>query len=251
MTITKKMKEIIDDFIIHAFHQLSTIYITVPIQSFAGIILTLEARLRNRPDTLDSPSVPILLTNLLLTLYHGIHEHAIKEDISKTIKDPLTNLVYLILKSDDPINDFTFCVQIAATHLEGLDLYEFLRRCAIIEDFALRNDSVKGKFIDWDDVLSFNNLLLRFHVAVEDDNGFELSLFETIKLPEEFFNLCMPPYKLELFDYSVMKVLDLITGKECILPTKNYQNVKDSIVDYVSCFDWEKGFVHSLLLFCY
>lgn len=122
MTITKKMKEIIDDFIIHAFHQLSTSYIIVPIQSFAGIILTLEVRLRNRPDTLDSPSVQILLTNLLLTLYHGIHEHAIKEDISKTIKDPLTNLVYLILKSDDPINDFTSYVQIAATHLEGLDL---------------------------------------------------------------------------------------------------------------------------------
>lgn len=42
----------------------------------------------------------------------------------------------------------------------------------------------------------------------------------------------MPPYKLELFDYSVMKVLDLITGKVCIFPTKNNQNVKDSIVDY-------------------
>lgn len=54
--------------------------------------------------------------------------------------------------------------QIAVSLKNGDYLYEFLRRAAIIEDFALKSEKEKSakkeqKFINWDEILSFENLI--------------------------------------------------------------------------------------------
>ena len=143
-----------------------------------------ELRHRNRPDTLDSANIPILLHNLLLTLYHGLHQRAVKEDLTNSLNDPLYKLVYEIIKSDNLVDDFIQNVQKIASEIKKTDyLYEFLRRAKIIEEFAIKIVDTIGELIDWDDVLSFENLTQKSDIEIE------LPLFETIKLPEKFIHL--------------------------------------------------------------
>lgn len=54
----------------------------------------------------------------------------------------------MLIKSDDPIKDFRYYIQISSSDLNPDFLYEFLRRCAIIEDFVIKRNSVREKFID-------------------------------------------------------------------------------------------------------
>lgn len=232
MSVSNNLKGIIDDFMIHAFYHTSQSDIDVPMKSFAGIILLLEVRQRSRPDAFDHPGISALLSNLFLTLYHGIRGLNLKK-ISTKMKDPLTKLVCMLINSDNPIDEFTSFVQICASDLRSDFLYEFLRRCAIIEEFAIKDSSLRNKFVDWDDVLKFDNLLLRFHVATEDDTNIELPVFQTIQLPEKFISLCTPPYNFGLFESSsLLRVVDLITGQVCVIPENSQSKVKDSIVEY-------------------
>lgn len=89
-----------------------------------------------------------LFSNLLLTIYHNLHISLIGVDLSKKLKDPLSKFVYMLIKSDDPIKDFRYYIQISSSDLNPDFLYEFLRRCAIIEDFVIKRNSVREKFID-------------------------------------------------------------------------------------------------------
>lgn len=228
---SNQMNEAINDFIKQAFYHRAETDITAPIISFCSAILKLEVRHRKRPDCLDFRNVQILLRNFFLALYHGLHEKVKNVGIDRKIKDPLTKLVYKIIQSENPIKDFCYCIQIASSDLDGVFLYEFLRRCAIIEDFALKNIVSSRNFIDWDEVLSFNNLLLRFHVAVEyDADSIELPLFECVELPEKFIGLCMPPFNFDLPDQTVVRAVDLMTGNVVTIPSK--QNNQSTIDEY-------------------
>ncbi|KAK8857709.1 hypothetical protein M9Y10_016117 [Tritrichomonas musculus] len=200
----------IKKFMINAFYGCSLKGNPIaPFKSFAGTVMTIEVRHRARPECLDNPTVSALLHNLLLTFYFSLHGCSIGEDI----KDPLVKLVYLIINSSFPKVEFSSFVKQLSHSLKEDYLYEFLRRAAIIEDFAIKSNT-NNKFIDWDEVLSFENLLKRYEIEYNNDTEIiELPIFETIPLAERFVGLYQPPYNLDIFNNSLSKFVDLMTGK--------------------------------------
>lgn len=243
------LSDAIADFMDRAFYGFMPLDPLVPMKSYAGMVTIFEVRHRSRPECLDNPTVSILLRNLILIYYFNLHGSTITEDVS----DPLVKLVYMIINSVSPKKEFKNFVRQIASFLKGDFLYEFLRRAAIIEDFALsgeknaqinsdndnnnNNGDEKPKFIDWDEVLSFENLIQRFEIEYNDNETIELPLFETIPLAERFVGLYQPPYNLNIFDTSLSTFVDLLTG-DVVVYAKSYSSVKDKtklpfIDDYV------------------
>lgn len=230
------LNESIQEFVKRAFFGYAEEDPLVALKSFAGMVTVLEVRHRSRPECLDHPTVPLLYHNLLLTLYFSLHGSAITEDL----KDPLVKLVYLIINSEDPEKEFQVFVKQISSTLKDDYLYEFLRRAAIIEEFAIKNrcDSKSDGFIDWDEILSFENLLERFEIDKDKNlKMIELPLFETIPLADRFVGLYQPPYNMDIFDTSISKFIDLLTGSVVVF-AKNYDTIKDKtdlpyINDYV------------------
>ena len=237
------MRTAINDFIRRAFEGKANSDLLLPLRSFVAIVSLLEVRLRRRPDVLDSPTVPILLQNLLLTIYHGLHKGVVKNDLSKECKsNALLRLIYFFIKSNDPRTEFHSNVtQIAQSMKKNSShLHEFLRRAAIIEDIALnKNSSSKLKqFIDWDDVLSIKNLIERFDVKSSEENAFKkLKKFKGIKLPKKFISLYWPPFNIDICDSSIIKALDLITGQVVVYPQNRNEYANK---DYKTIYDAQK-----------
>lgn len=127
---------------------------------------------------------------------------------------------------------------IASEFNDDVQLFEFLRRSAIIEEFALKVNKEK-KFVDWDEVLSFESLLLRFEIIDHKAKSFELPLFQTIPLSEKFIELYQPPFNLDIFDYSVIKFVDLLTGQVVVLDQVNKLGSK-----YPSIFENVQNIYH-------
>ncbi|KAK8847068.1 hypothetical protein M9Y10_019645 [Tritrichomonas musculus] len=195
----------------------------IPLKSFCGIISTIEVRHRSRPECLDGLNVPLLIRNLFLTLYFTYHESEVDFE-KETIDDPLLQLIIKVIKSSSPISEFKSFVCEISQKLEDDYLYEFLRRSAIVEDFAFKggkDDSNQEEFIDWDEILSFESLLSRFEITLKKSKIIELPLFETIALAEKFVSLYQQPYNLNIFDSSVTKFVDLLTGQVVIYDPNN------------------------------
>ena len=126
--------------------------------------------------------VPALLSNMLRTFYKALHGKTTSPSTEE--KDSLVKLVSMLIESDSPTSEFkNFVKEIAVTIKDDGYLYEFLRRAAIIEDFALigqnKKDSEDGpKFIDWDEILSFDHLIERYEIEGKQiDDSIELPLF--------------------------------------------------------------------------
>lgn len=205
--------------------------ILMALKSFAGEVLTLEVRHRSRPECLDSQTVPSLLRNLLHTIYASIHKRAssISDDFVAELFDPLLKLVIKLVKSEKPVEEHAkFVKEIAETVSNKVDhLYEFLRRAAIIEEFALKNkkESPKSGLIDWDELLSLEKLVERYGVGIES-KLIELPLFDTIPLAERFVGLYQPPYNMDIFDTSISKFVDLFTG-DVVFYSKNQTQIPE------------------------
>lgn len=197
------------------------------LRSYAGLILTFEVRHRSRPDCLDSPTVPILIRNVLLTIYHS----GLCRDLSLDEKsDPLLLLISSIVKSSNPGGAFSSFVKQISKDLNDDYLYEFLRRAALIEEFAIKrvnseivDNPQKSSLIDWDENLSFNNLLERYQLEIPCKQ-IELPPFTTIPLADRFVQLYQPPYNLNIFDNYIVRFIDLLTGKLVIF-TRNEASV--------------------------
>lgn len=208
------MRVAINDFIRRAFDEKASSNLLLPLRSFCAAVQVLEVRLRTKPDALDSPKVPLLLRNLLLTIYHGLHEMVAKSN-DDCKDDPLLRLVYEIVKSEDPCNDFDSKVKLAIQSMDKKEsssyVYEFLRRSVIIHDIVFNQDFKSDALIDWDEVLSKKNLINRFDLKTSDFH--KLKKFKTIKLPKKFISLYLKPYSIDICDHSVEKALDLFTGQ--------------------------------------
>lgn len=206
----------ITDFIRRAFDEKAASDLILPLRSYAAIVSILEVRHRKRPEVLDSPKVPLLLQNLLLTIYHGLHKRVAKCAESEEFKDnALVRLVFELVKSDDPRNEFHSLVKkvIQLMNKKGSSSYvhEFLRRSVIIEDIVLNPTNSNSALIDWDEVFDKQNLIKRFDIDTSDFH--KLEKFKTVKLPKKFISLYLPPFNVDICDYSYEKVLDLITGQ--------------------------------------
>lgn len=227
---SQSMKRAIAEFINRAFYGYAEGDPLVPLKSYAGMVTILEVRHRSRPECLDNSTVPILYHNLLLALYFNLHGCSIIEDI----EDPLVKLVFMLINSNSPLGEFGLFVRQIAQRLSGDYLYEFLRRAAIIEDFGIKNrgdvkddNGGSGGFIDWDEILSFDSLAERYEIERNGDASFiELPLFETIPLAERFVGLYQPPYNMDIFDTSISKFIDLLTGTVVVF-AKSYETVRE------------------------
>lgn len=209
----------------------------IALKSFVGSVLIIEVRHRSRPECLDNANVPFLLRNLLLTLY--FYFNRIKKDAAREfedIEDPLLKLVVNIINSKNPKIEFKKFVKEIGNKLKGDFLYEFLRRAAIIEDLALKEMLFTSgeKFIDWDEVLSVENLLERFDISSSSIKNNELPIFQTIPLADRFVSLYQKPYNLDIFDTSVAKFVDLLTGNVVFFSrTGKSKTDLPFVVDYV------------------
>lgn len=214
--LSNEMNESIEAFMKNAFNCLDIIKDPiVPIKSYAGQVLILEVRHRSRPECMDNPTVPSLLHNFLLTIYKSLHgKVSIDHD---DFNDPIVKLVIMLINSDSPKENHKKFVNQIAQSLSDDYLYEFMRRAAIIEDFAFKTQSnnssdKKGNFIDWAEILSFENLANRYDIY-NFDSSLELPLFEPIPLAERFVSLYHPPYNLDIFDISSSRFVDILTGR--------------------------------------
>lgn len=207
------MKDAIKDFMTKAFNFDEIDDPLLPLKSFIGIVLMTEVRHRSRPEVLDSSCVSTLLRNLLLTLYFYYNDN--ESDDEYQTEDPLLKLTLNIISSKTPKSDFTRFVREISGPLEDDYLYEFLRRAAIIDDFALKDQLLQQKeeLIDWDELLAFEVLAERYGIDQDKVKLIELPIYETIPLAERFVGLYQPPYNLEIFDISIVRFVDLLTGK--------------------------------------
>lgn len=206
--IDENLQEAVESFMSNSFKSSDLLH---KIKSFAGTVSVIEVRHRSRPECLDSPTVPSLLRNLLCTFYASLHGEMNLDKIEST--DPLENLVFLLLYSESPVEENSSFVKQIAASLNGDDyIYEFLRRAAIIEDFALnpKRRNSENEFIDWDEIFSFENLIERY--GIENGKSVELPLFETIPLADRFVGLYQPPYNLDIFNMDYNTMVDLLTG---------------------------------------
>lgn len=165
-----KMREAMDYFMIRAFNLFESNDNLIPMKSFTGLVSILEIRHRNSPDCFDRLSVSLFFRDLLLTLYFSYHE----DKIEANTNNQLLNLVLCIIKSNSPIDEFKLFVKKNASEFnDDIQLFEFLKRSAIIEEFALKVNKEK-KFVDWDEILSFESLLSRFEIIDHKAQLFEL-----------------------------------------------------------------------------
>lgn len=241
------MRVAINDFIRRAFEEKAAADLLLPLRSFAAAVSIFEVRLRRRPDVLDSPTVPILLRNLLLTIYHGLHARVAKSDLEEKCKDDkLLLLIFKFVQSEDPKNEFRSIVkQVSKSIKKKSTRYnELLRRAAIIEDIALNTSSKSepAPFVDWDEVLSDENLIERFDLksssSSSEHSAKKLKKFKTIKLPKKFIGLYQQPYNIDICDSSIEKVIDLLTGKVVVVTGKEYVSYDTS--KYKTIDEYEK-----------
>ncbi|OHS97392.1 hypothetical protein TRFO_36398 [Tritrichomonas foetus] len=217
--ISAKLDDAIQQFLDKAYPSKKLIDI---LKSFAGLIKVLEVRHRSRPECLDNQKVPVLLSNLFKAIYCKMHGSNVIEDLT----DPLIKLVYFIVNSQAPRIEFSLFVKQISNDLTREYLYEFLRRAAIIEDIALNFSKLEQEtFIDWDEILSFENLTERYEINIFDLKNYnknnenrpinfdeELPIFTTIPLADKFVGLYQEPYNYDIFDSSAAKFVDLFTG---------------------------------------
>lgn len=195
------------------------------IQSFVGHIEILEVRHRSRPDCLDSPNISLLLQNLFRVIYthfRGFSSISCHEC-------PLEELIYQILLSNDPVNDYNGLVNgVAETISVNEDRYEFLRRTAILEHFCLKPLVKSTGFIDWDEILCFDSLNQHYNLPRRPE--VELPIFRTVELPKGFLQLYQPPYNINIFSEDEM-LYNLLTGDIVTRESKPNQNSLTSYLE--------------------
>ena len=76
----------------------------------------------------------------------------------------------------------------------------FLRRVCLADHFLLinennqKNHDDESKLIDWDEILSLQNLSQKFDVKFKSDKEFEFKPFIFSKMPKEFLRFAQEPY---------------------------------------------------------
>lgn len=180
------------------------------VKSFAGEIIITEIRHRMRPDCIDRPTFPILISNLFLNMWHYLKMNQI--NVTVTFTDTTEILVDHLLLHQSPVKNFPHIVKRIAKSLHPIYKYQFLRRCAIIQHFALMHKFESyGNFIDWDQHLSYSSLCHRY--SLNDQLDMELPVFPFIELPEKFLSLLLPPFKINILYLSAETAMCLLTGE--------------------------------------
>lgn len=215
--------------------------LTELIKSLSGLIVTYEVRLRSLPGCLDSINTRLLARNLFLTVWslYRIQNEENNDDDGDSKLTIFQQFIKKLIECDD-INSSSFHL-IVESFLPKLtkndsersekELLLFLRRVCLANYFLLRNDDVdstnpKGtELIEWDDVLSIENLSEKFKVNFHFLNEFfEFRPFTGPKIPKDFLHFALEPYKFHVEESSRLHLFNLLDYDYLI---QNYDDFDD------------------------
>ena len=202
-----------------------------PATIIAGHLVIAETRNRLWPNRLDKPAFVIFMSCFFINAWHllrvcqteasdnGGKTCRFFEHNNKIIKimpvnnTPIENLVYTFMTSNNPDENIKETVKNFAGNLKDKDLLLYLRQAVLFQHFCL-NMHVESEddFIDWEEVLSFESLCIRFEIEPTFDMNIEIPVFSLIPLPDNFLELAMPPYSLNLAETKQLIALCLLTN---------------------------------------
>ena len=225
-----------NEFLFLAFADES--YEKVAIRALAGEITLMDARSLLRPESLDKPGCQDMCHYIFMVLWRSrtpSYEH--------NIEDPTETLIFQLLSQEefpDNIETYQSLVKdISSTPSTEVQLWEFLRRAAIIQHFILRLRLSEENSIDWDDILSYPSLLKRYNIQLERPNlDLELPLFKLCDLPTHFVQFILPPYDCDISGTKTKYGICLLTGKFVNLgmtqQSSPYPDVRDHLKNELS-----------------
>jgi hypothetical protein len=197
--------------------------------SFAAEICLLEIRHRSRPEVVDRPTTSIFFKYGFRALAFLVK---VRAQVVPAIKDPTITLLARLTGSADPAEAIEgFIRQIAQNCGEELRRYEFLRRGALIEHFALGRLFSAEPRLDWDSILSYSSLMDRYNLG----QGSQLKLpeFDLLRLPVSYLGLSMPPYSFAILDTNSDLAVCLLSGKVvCLARTGNAPWIGDYLATF-------------------
>ena len=115
------------------------------------------------------------------------------------------SLLKKLIECDEIEENTIFINQIISSFDSSLfkcekELCLFLRRVCLADHFSLINENNQknlddeSKLIDWDEILSLQNLSQKFDVKFNSDKEFEFKPFIFSKMPKEFLRFAQEPY---------------------------------------------------------
>jgi hypothetical protein len=199
--------------------------------TFCAQVVELEVRSRTRPVCLDAPTTAILLKHFYLAL---VHYRRWRNANVRVGTDRIAALIHHCIVTDNPPEDYSALVwDLGTTCHEQNDLFAFLRQAAIFEHFSLEVPLSPERLLDWDDLLSYPSLVVRYRPTTDtaDHQSPDLSLppFPLKELPASYLSLLMPPYSLDLLDTKSQTALCLLTGAVVSLEA----NARDSYMKHL------------------
>jgi hypothetical protein len=176
------------------------------IDTLTVTVVSFELRLRSLPNCLESKRNWFLIRNLFLIMWH--FRHTFKLKCFNNEPELHRNFIARVIASEDPLNDFVKVASAVAQRLHGKQLLIFLRFAAIFGQLGL-SESSDG--LNWTELLTIPALSAKF--GVEALEGIELECYGLMKLPNQFIDLMLPPFDLQIDDYREQVALCLVTGK--------------------------------------
>ena len=211
---------------------LSNTSINAPlITVLANHLINLEIRERHRPEAVYSNRTRVIMRSLFLSLafqmYSTCTEVSSCEQLSgleAVIGQTLNGLSPKYANGEPLICNWQTLYELAKK-LSPRDekLIIFLRRVLLFGYFMLDLRIGSDDVVDWDQVLSPDSLLERFEIDSEVSYD-RPSVFSPLQLPDDWVDLCMPPYSWDIADRSKCRSICLVTGRELVTDKPRLDN---------------------------
>ncbi|KAK8835926.1 hypothetical protein M9Y10_040307 [Tritrichomonas musculus] len=239
------------------------------VKSISGLISTYEVRLRSLPDCLDSKKTKLLSRNLFLTCWYAYRmkgkltmKTGFVDDVSEDVELRLTvfqKFIKRLIECDEIeesvsqkkefLNRIISSFKKESKFENEKEFCLFLRRVCLADHFLLKQDESQSKLIDWDDILSVENLSQKFEVTFKTAE-FDFKPITFAKLPKEFLRFAQEPYNYPVEKTNFYTVFNLIDYNQMIKRYNDLDEEDDSNIDYSSrltCFN--SGVAKSFLSF--
>ena len=192
-----------DDKIVDLFVEL--------IKSISGLITTYEVRLRSLPYCLDSKKTKLLSRNLFLSTWYAYRmkgkpkmKTGFKSEESDDVDSKLTTFqkfIKKLIECDEIEENKNHSLHQIISSFNSSSLFKcekefclFLRRVCLADHFLLLNENDESKLIDWDEILSLQNLSQKYEIEFKNSDEFEFKPFIFSKMPKEFLRFAQEPY---------------------------------------------------------
>ncbi|KAH0799014.1 AGC family protein kinase [Histomonas meleagridis] len=166
--------------------------IEILLHSITALIITFEVRLRSNPGCLDNDKYSILARNLFLC----VRQLYLMGNVLFNEQTKWTNFRHFIcdlILSQNPKGEIKDICKRHSTDLTGKDLTLYLKRVKLSEHFLLNNETESNHYLDWDELLSNENLCNEFDFKFNGEE-YVFDPYKLINLPHNFFELGKEPY---------------------------------------------------------